>query len=130
MRKFTSVCTRIAEAGKYFQTHPEVLQGYFLYAWKLGVFNALVRLLKFLKRGRQRQAHILPVTRTKLVLPPGSASPVVILTTAHCLYLARSISRALSRVGIISRIIHEPPVDGYSSNLHFVISPQMFAQLP
>ncbi|WP_143104369.1 glycosyltransferase family protein [Nitrosospira multiformis] len=60
----------------------------------------------------------------------GSTASVVILTTDHCLYLARSISVALSRMEIASLIIHEPPGDGYSNNLHFVISPQMFAQLP
>ncbi|SFU69003.1 Glycosyltransferase family 25 (LPS biosynthesis protein) [Nitrosospira multiformis] len=115
---------------RYFQKHPEVLQGYFLYAWKLGFFNALVRLFKILKREKPRQAPLSPATTAKLVLRTGSTASVVILTTDHCLYLARSISVALSRMEIASLIIHEPPGDGYSNNLHFVISPQMFAQLP
>jgi len=115
--------------ASYFQAHPEVLQGYLLYAWKLGFFKALVRTFKFIQRGGPRVAPVPPATTRKLALALRSGS-VVILATAHCLYLARSISVALSRVGIASHIIHEPPPGGYSNNLHFVISPQMFALLP
>lgn len=115
--------------ANYFQEHPEVLQGYLLYAWKLGFFKALVRTFKFIQRGGPRVAPVPATTTRKLALALRSGS-AVILTTAHCLYLARSIAMALSRVGVTSHIIHEPPAGGYNNNLHFVISPQMFAQLP
>lgn len=119
---------RAAATVKYFQKHPEVLEGYFLYAWKLGFFKGLVRTFKFIQRGGPRVTPVPPTTTGKLALALGSGS-AVILTTTHCLYLARSISVALSRAGIASHIIHEFPA-GYSRALHFVICPQMFAQLP
>lgn len=129
IRKLADSYARITSVAGYFRQHPEVLQGYLLYAWKLGFFKALVRTFKFIQRGGPRVAPVPAPTTRKLALALRSGS-VVILTTAHCLYLAQSISVALSRVGIASHVIHEPPAGGYSNNLHFVISPQLFAQLP
>jgi hypothetical protein len=130
IQKLRAEFSRTVATAKYFQEHPEVLQGYLLYAWKLGFSNALVRLFKFIKRGGPRQPPVPTATTTKLVLRCGSDNPVVILTTFHCLYVARSISAALSRLGVRSQIIHECPTQGYNNDLHFVICPQMFAQLP
>jgi glycerol-3-phosphate cytidylyltransferase-like family protein len=128
IQKVRAKFSRVLAAAEYFQKHPEVLEGYFLYTWKLGFFKTLVRTFKFIRRGGPRAAPVPPTTTRMLSLAPGSGS-AVILTTAHCLYLARSISAALSRAGIASHIIHEFPA-GYSRALHFVICPQMFAQLP
>jgi len=130
IQKLADSCTRIAAAAKYFRDHPEVLQGYFLRARKLGMLNTLRRLVKIITRSGPRRVAVPAAKAFKDSLRFGSKQFIVILTTAHCLYLARSISVALSRVGVISRIIHEPPGDGYSSDLHFVISPQIFTQLP
>lgn len=55
---------------------------------------------------------------------------VVILTTAHCHYLARHIQNALSKVDVNATIIHQMPAQGFSDVLHFVICPQMFKRLP
>lgn len=60
----------------------------------------------------------------------GSDSPIVILTTAHCTYVAEEIAAALRRVEIPSRIIYKMPEAGYDDVPHFVICPQMFEQLP
>jgi hypothetical protein len=130
IRKLADSYARITAAAKYFREHPEILQGYFLYAWKLGVFNTLRRLVKIITRGGSRRAAVPAVRAFKDSLRFGSKQCIVILTTSHCLYLARSISAALFRVGIESSIIHEPPIDGYSEGPHFVICPHMFTQLP
>lgn len=53
-----------------------------------------------------------------------------ILTTHHCLFVAELIARQLSRVGIRSRILFEKPAQGFARVPHFVICPQMFAELP
>lgn len=53
-----------------------------------------------------------------------------ILTTHHCLFVAELIARQLSRVGIRSRILFEKPAQGFTRVPHFVICPQMFAELP
>lgn len=55
---------------------------------------------------------------------------VKILTTHHCLFVAESIKRALSRVGISSDVIFDRPTNGYEDVPHFVICPQMFPVLP
>lgn len=55
---------------------------------------------------------------------------VVILTTAHCHYLAELIQDALGKVDIHATIIHQMPAQGFSDVLHFVICPQMFKRLP
>ena len=60
----------------------------------------------------------------------GSPSPVVILTTQHCIYVAEEIAAALRQVGIRSQIIHKMPETGYDEVPHFVICPQMFEKLP
>lgn len=60
----------------------------------------------------------------------GSDSPIVILTTAHCTYVAEEIAAALRRVEIPSRIIYKMPEAGYDDVPHFVVCPQMFEQLP
>ena len=60
----------------------------------------------------------------------GGDSPVVILTTKHCIYVGEEIAAALRHVGIRSRIIHAMPEGGYDDVAHFVICPQMFEQLP
>lgn len=53
-----------------------------------------------------------------------------ILTTAHCLYVARLIHAALARAGIASDIIFRKPEAGYDDVPHFVICPHMFPDLP
>lgn len=59
-----------------------------------------------------------------------TAGEAHILTTRHCLFVAELIARQLSRVGIRSRILFERPVQGFARVPHFVICPQMFAELP
>lgn len=72
-----------------------------------------------------------PVSARKPVFDlRGSDSPIVILTTAHCTYVAEEIAAALRRVEIPSRIIYKMPEAGYDDVPHFVICPQMFEQLP
>lgn len=59
-----------------------------------------------------------------------TAGEAHILTTRHCLFVAELIARQLSRVGIRSRILFERPEQGFARVPHFVICPQMFAELP
>ena len=54
----------------------------------------------------------------------------VILTTKHCLFIAKLIQKKLNKVGIESEIIFEKPSSGYSDKLHIVICPQLFTSLP
>ena len=54
----------------------------------------------------------------------------VILTTKHCLFIAKLLQRKLNKVGIESEIIFEKPSSGYSGKLHIVICPQLFTSLP
>lgn len=60
----------------------------------------------------------------------NSEQNLVILTTPHCHYLAELMQDALASVGMSSTIIYERPDTGFKGVLHFVICPQMFAQLP
>lgn len=55
---------------------------------------------------------------------------VIILTTPHCLFIARLLQDKLKKVGIVSEIIQHKPKEGFSKNLHIVICPQIFEDLP
>lgn len=122
--------SRMVATLKYFQEHPEALRGYILYARKLGVMETFRHAVEFVIRGGPRQTPMSTAVRRKLLLRSSSGQPTVILTTPHCLYVAQAISTALSRVGIDSNIIYGRPIRGYTDDPHFVICPQMFAQLP
>jgi len=54
-------------------------------------------------------------------------APVPVLTTRHCLYIARTIEAALPG-GV--EIMFEPPAGGFDARRHIVICPQIFDQLP
>lgn len=58
---------------------------------------------------------------------PGE--PITILTTKHTLYVAHLIEKCLKRLWIPVKIITEEP-ETYSSELHFVICPQIFRHIP
>lgn len=60
----------------------------------------------------------------------GSQSPIAILTTPHCTYVAEEIAAALRQIGVKSQIIYKMPEAGYDDVPHFVICPQMFERLP
>lgn len=55
---------------------------------------------------------------------------VVILTTPHTQFIAKAFVHFLSLVGIRSQIILQKPESGFSSQMHFVICPQIFPELP
>ena len=53
-----------------------------------------------------------------------------ILTTRHCLFIGELIKNELKESGIISEIMFEKPQSGFSKELHFVVCPQIFQELP
>lgn len=55
---------------------------------------------------------------------------LVILTTAHCGYLAELMCASLQKVNINAMVQYQQPEDGYLDVLHIVICPQMFDVLP
>lgn len=59
-----------------------------------------------------------------------TAEKVGILTTGHCLFIARLLEKHLHSVGFKTEILTETPVQGYEAIPHFVICPQMFTELP
>lgn len=73
---------------------------------------------------RPAQDFIVPTQDLRL------AREMAILTTPHCLFVAELIQAALQKVGIVSTILFERPVDGFRHIPHFVICPQMFPELP
>jgi hypothetical protein len=60
----------------------------------------------------------------------GSRSPIVVLTTPHCTYVADEIVAALRQIGVMCQIIYKMPEAGYDNVPHFVLCPQMFERLP
>lgn len=72
---------------------------------------------------------VLPV-RNAVRFDLKAGSEAVILTTQHCLFVAELIARQLSRIGVRSQIVFEKPTQGFVQAPHFVICPQMFAELP
>lgn len=55
---------------------------------------------------------------------------LVILTTAHCSYLAELMCASLKKVNIHAAVQYQRPEEGYLDVLHIVICPQMFDVLP
>ena len=55
---------------------------------------------------------------------------LVILTTAHCGYLAELMCASLKKVNIHAAVQYQRPEEGYLDVLHIVICPQMFDVLP
>ncbi|MBL0559944.1 GT99 family glycosyltransferase N-terminal domain-containing protein [Aeromonas hydrophila] len=58
------------------------------------------------------------------------AAELVILTTAHCGYLAELMCASLKKVNIQAVVQYQMPEEGYLDVLHIVICPQMFPILP
>lgn len=130
IRKLADSYARITAAAGYFRQHPEVLKGYFSFARKLGLVNALSRLSKSLRRGGARRILAPQVGTTQLRLRPSSGDPVIILAMPCQVSAANRIADALSRAGIASRIVQGPPLERYDKRTHFVINAPAFVYLP
>lgn len=113
-------------AVRFIAENPGDLRGVWQRAREEGLASTLVRAMGFARRGGPRPSPEMPPA-PRLSLRESGA---VVLTTRHCLYIARLIQRALEDAGISARIIQEEPVGGYESLPHFVICPQMFERLP
>jgi len=100
--------------------------------------NALVHFRVHGIRGGLRRLREVASPTAVPVLPVRNAvrfdlkagGEAVILTTQHCLFVAELIARQLSRIGVRSQIVFEKPTQGFVQAPHFVICPQMFAELP
>ena len=55
---------------------------------------------------------------------------IIILTGPHTLYVAKMICITLNKVSIESEIIFKKPENGFTENLHIVLTPQIFKGLP
>ncbi|WHF36669.1 GT99 family glycosyltransferase N-terminal domain-containing protein [Aeromonas salmonicida] len=71
--------------------------------------------------------HIMPEV---ISLGDKDTAELVILTTAHCGYLAELMCASLKKVNIQAVVQYQIPEDGYLDVLHIVICPQMFNVLP
>ena len=130
IRKLADSYARITAVAGYFWQHPEVLKGYFSFARKLGLLNALSRFSKSLRQGGARRILGPQVGTTQLRLRAGSGDPVIILAMPCQLGPANRIANALSRAGIASRIIQGPSLERYDERTHFVINAPAFVHLP
>lgn len=71
--------------------------------------------------------HIIPEV---ISLGDKDSAELVILTTAHCGYLAELMCTSLKKVNIQAVVQYQMPEGGYRDLLHIVICPQMFNVLP
>lgn len=71
--------------------------------------------------------HIMPEV---ISLGDKDTAELVILTTAHCGYLAELMCTSLKKVNIQAVVQYQMPEEGYRDVLHIVICPQMFPVLP
>ncbi|MDI3428911.1 MULTISPECIES: GT99 family glycosyltransferase N-terminal domain-containing protein [Aeromonas] len=74
-----------------------------------------------------RSHHVTPEV---ISLGDQDTAELVILTTAHCGYLAELMCASLKKVNIQAVIQYQMPEEGYRDVLHIVICPQMFPLLP
>lgn len=74
-----------------------------------------------------RSHHVMPEV---VSLGGKDTAELVILTTAHCGYLAELMCASLKKVNIQAVVQYQMPEEGYLDVLHIVICPQMFPVLP
>ncbi|WED82728.1 glycosyltransferase family 25 protein [Aeromonas media] len=74
-----------------------------------------------------RSHHVMPEV---ISLGGKDTAELVILTTAHCGYLAELMCASLKKVNIQAVVQYQMPEEGYLDVLHIVICPQMFPVLP
>ncbi|MCE9955882.1 GT99 family glycosyltransferase N-terminal domain-containing protein [Aeromonas rivipollensis] len=74
-----------------------------------------------------RSHHVMPEV---ISLGGKDTAELVILTTAHCGYLAELMCASLQKVNIQAVVQYQMPEEGYLDVLHIVICPQMFPVLP
>ena len=115
-------------ATLFVASNPRVVSPAVAKARQEGPLKTLRRLVAFSSRGGPSD-QVVPAGRPRLVLR-GQGRAVVVLTTAHCQYLAHAIATALERAGIPAKIIQSEPEGGFDDVPHFVICPQMFERLP
>lgn len=71
--------------------------------------------------------HVMPEV---ISLGDKDTAELVILTTAHCGYLAELMCASLKKVNVQAVVQYQMPEEGYLDVLHIVICPQMFHVLP
>ena len=114
--------------ASFLRQHPREFGHFGVLLKKHGLIEALKRTASFIKRGGPRPISAAPIVHAFVLR--AIDTPIVILTTFHCDYVAVSILTALKKIGISSKIIYERPIEGFEDVPHFVICPQMFSQLP
>ena len=115
-------------AAAFLTANPRVVRPVVAKARQEGVSKTLQRLDAFFSRGGPKDL-VVPAGPPRLALR-NQGRAVVVLTTAHCQYLAHAIASALERAGIPAKIIQSEPEGGFDDVPHFVICPQMFERLP
>lgn len=119
----TSSSTRLL---RYVIDHPGSIPNALIHIKRHGFHAALQRIKEIVS---PTAAAVLPAHKDVRfdMRTPGEAH---ILTTRHCLFVAELIARQLAKAGIRSQILIEKPAKGFARVPHFVICPQMFAELP
>lgn len=119
----------IAATGHVFQDASS-RRKYAKIARQLGPVGATRQAARFLQRGGPSPEPGALSAHPVFDLRKTGGSPVVVLSTRHCRYVAELLVSALERAGIAARAIYEGPEGAYDDVPHFVICPQMFEKLP
>lgn len=114
------------KALRFIVANPGDLRGVWQRAREEGLVSTLGRAIGFARRGGPRPPEEAPAAPRLLLRESGA----VVLTTPHCLYIAKLMRHALADAGIATKIIQSEPGGGYEPLPHFVICPQMFERLP
>lgn len=130
LRSGASLARKLYDRGsrvlRYVAGHPRSIPNALVHFKVHGLRGGLRRLREV---ASPSAVPVLPV-RDAVRFDLQKAGETVILTTAHCLFVAELIARQLSRIGVRSQILFEKPPQGFARVPHFVICPQMFAELP
>lgn len=128
-RRMVRGVARPVRAVAFMARNPSFVRVAMAQARREGLKVTLARALQFLRRGEPREP-VVAIREVTLDLRRTDGKPVVVLTTHHCMHIARSIKLALANAGIPADIITQQPAEGFSAAPHFVICPQMFECLP
>lgn len=92
--------------------------------------SPLVHYLLYGQKENRILYHQVQTQQVGLINKFSLQNGIVILTTKHCLYIARLLQNALTKIHCPTEIIFKKPQDGYKNIPHIVICPNMFKELP
>lgn len=127
MRTINAIGHYIKENGGFFIATRKVVRLSWMLLGKFGVSGLVVEVRNTLKT---RRIQVAQIARKNSLAKLATSKEITILATPHTTYVAHMLNQSFSEAGFQVSIITSRPPMGYGTNVHIVVCPQMFSQLP